>query len=51
MSTETLDMLMQIKVDARVEGGDARDVICQIVERLNADILVMGSHGYGLIKR
>ncbi|XP_031388535.1 universal stress protein A-like protein isoform X2 [Punica granatum] len=41
----------QIKVETRVERGDARDVICKMVERLNADILVMGSHGYGLIKR
>ncbi|KAK4761475.1 hypothetical protein SAY87_029359 [Trapa incisa] len=45
------DLAGDIRVDTRVEGGDARDVICQMVERLNADILVMGSHGYGLIKR
>lgn len=43
--------VLQIRVERRVEGGDPRDVICQTVERLNADILVMGSHGYGLIKR
>ncbi|KAA0048059.1 universal stress protein A-like protein isoform X2 [Cucumis melo var. makuwa] len=40
-----------VKVETRVESGDARDVICQMVEKLGADILVMGSHGYGPIKR
>eukprot|EP01018_Ginkgo_biloba_P017590 Gb_32063 [translate_table: standard] len=31
--------------------GDARDVICQTVEKFGADLLVMGSHGYGTVKR
>lgn len=31
--------------------GDAKDVICATVEKLEADTLVMGSHGYGFIKR
>ncbi|KAF5739992.1 USP-like protein isoform 1 [Tripterygium wilfordii] len=44
-------MCQDVKVETRVEHGDARDVICQMVEKLNADMLVMGSHGYGLIKR
>ncbi|ESR57721.1 Usp domain-containing protein [Citrus sinensis] len=36
----------------RVVGcGDAKDVICGTVEKLEADTLVMGSHGYGFIKR
>lgn len=34
-----------------VETGDARDVICEQVEKLQADILIIGSHGYGTIKR
>lgn len=38
-------------METRVENGDPRDVICQMVEKLGADVLVMGSHGYGLIKR
>lgn len=41
----------QVNVETKVEVGDARDVICETVEKLNADMLVMGSHGYGLIKR
>ncbi|XP_004144759.1 universal stress protein A-like protein isoform X2 [Cucumis sativus] len=45
------DHLNNVKVETRVESGDARDVICQVVEKLGAHILVMGSHGYGPIKR
>ncbi|CAI9103510.1 OLC1v1002007C1 [Oldenlandia corymbosa var. corymbosa] len=40
-----------IKVETKVVNGDPRDVICQVAERLNVDLVVMGSHGYGLIKR
>ncbi|XP_031404814.1 universal stress protein A-like protein isoform X2 [Punica granatum] len=40
-----------VKVETRVENGDARDVICQVAEKLDPDVLVMGSHGYGIIKR
>ncbi|KAL3515968.1 hypothetical protein ACH5RR_022870 [Cinchona calisaya] len=40
-----------IKVESKAEHGDPRDVICQAAERLNVDLVVMGSHGYGLIKR
>ena len=38
-------------METRIEHGDPRDVICQMTEKLGADVLVMGSHGYGLIKR
>ncbi|XWS57443.1 hypothetical protein CRYUN_Cryun09bG0174500 [Craigia yunnanensis] len=41
----------EVKVKVRVENGDPRDLICQVAQRINADVLVMGSHGYGLIKR
>lgn len=34
-----------------IDHGDARDLICQAAEKLHVDMLVMGSHGYGLIKR
>lgn len=42
---------MQVKVETMVENGDPRDVICEVAERLKVDFLVLGSHGYGLIKR
>ncbi|TQD80067.1 hypothetical protein C1H46_034352 [Malus baccata] len=36
----------------RVVGkGDPKNVICNTVEKLKADTLVMGSHGYGFFKR
>ncbi|KAA8545237.1 hypothetical protein F0562_020021 [Nyssa sinensis] len=40
-----------VKVETRVENGDPRDVICQMAQELEVDVVVMGSHGYGLIKR
>ncbi|GMY21869.1 universal stress protein PHOS32-like [Fagus crenata] len=43
--------LQDVKVETRIEHGDPRDVICQMTEKLGADVLVMGSHGYGPIKR
>ncbi|MED6193105.1 hypothetical protein PIB30_015990 [Stylosanthes scabra] len=43
--------LQHVKVETRVENGDPREVICEMAEKLGAHVLVMGSHGYGLIKR
>ena len=34
-----------------VVEGDARNVLCEAVDKFNADVLVVGSHGYGAIKR
>ncbi|PON65680.1 Universal stress protein [Parasponia andersonii] len=34
-----------------VMEGDARNVLCETVERHRASVLVVGSHGYGAIKR
>ncbi|GFQ05711.1 universal stress protein a-like protein [Phtheirospermum japonicum] len=34
-----------------VVDGDARNVLCEAVERHHASVLVVGSHGYGAIKR
>ena len=41
----------ELEVEVKVAIGDARDVICEMVDKLGADVLVMGSHGYGLVKR
>ncbi|KAL5565916.1 hypothetical protein UlMin_029080 [Ulmus minor] len=43
--------LHDVKVETRIENGDPRDVICEMVEKLGVDVLVMGSRGFGLIKR
>ena len=34
-----------------VVEGDARNVLCEAVDRHHATMLVVGSHGYGAIKR
>ncbi|KAL6902269.1 hypothetical protein ACP4OV_005145 [Aristida adscensionis] len=41
----------ELKVEVKVAVGDARSVICQMTDSLGADLLVMGSHGYGFFKR
>uniref|UniRef100_A0A453I906 UspA domain-containing protein n=1 Tax=Aegilops tauschii subsp. strangulata TaxID=200361 RepID=A0A453I906_AEGTS len=41
---------VKVKVDVKVAVGDARSVICDMVDKLGADVLVMGSHGYGFFK-
>ncbi|CAL5208907.1 unnamed protein product [Lathyrus oleraceus] len=38
-------------VIVEVVEGDARNVLCDTVEKHHASILVVGSHGYGAIKR
>ncbi|KAL4636791.1 hypothetical protein ACB092_03G034100 [Castanea dentata] len=43
--------LHDVKVETRIDHGDPRDVICEMTQNLGANVLVMGSHGYGLIKR
>nr|XP_023915416.1 universal stress protein A-like protein [Quercus suber]POF06802.1 universal stress protein a-like protein [Quercus suber] len=43
--------IRDVKVETRIDNGDPRDVICQMTQNLGADLLVMGSHGYGPIKR
>lgn len=41
--------LGDVQVD--VVEGDARNVMCDAVEKYHATILVLGSHGYGAFKR
>ncbi|XP_031498673.1 universal stress protein PHOS34-like isoform X1 [Nymphaea colorata] len=36
---------------AEVVEGDARSVLCEMVEKHHASMLIVGSHGYGAIKR
>lgn len=39
-----------VRVETCVEKGDPRDVICGTAEKAGADMLVMGSHGYGFLQ-
>ncbi|GAB2274422.1 hypothetical protein Dimus_009191 [Dionaea muscipula] len=54
---EVLDWLLalstqvDVTIAAKIYWGDARDKICQAVEHLKLDALVMGSRGLGSIKR
>ncbi|XP_024980410.1 uncharacterized protein LOC112517267 [Cynara cardunculus var. scolymus] len=41
----------KVKVETRVDMGDPRDVVCEVAEKMAVDMVVLGSHGYGLIKR
>ncbi|XP_028774899.1 universal stress protein PHOS34-like [Neltuma alba] len=38
-------------VEVEVTEGDPRNVICEAVDKHHASLLVVGSHGYGAIKR
>ncbi|XP_062223486.1 universal stress protein PHOS34-like [Phragmites australis] len=40
-----------VKVETCVEKGDPRDVICSAAEKVGADMLVMGTRGYGFLQR
>ncbi|XP_051146696.1 uncharacterized protein LOC127262180 isoform X3 [Andrographis paniculata] len=50
-STLCTDFNSELKVEKMVENGDPRDVICEVAARLKVDLVVVGSHGYGPIKR
>uniref|UniRef100_A0A9I9DH83 UspA domain-containing protein n=1 Tax=Cucumis melo TaxID=3656 RepID=A0A9I9DH83_CUCME len=40
-----------VNLERVVGKGDAKNVICRTVEKLGADTLVMGCHGYGFFQR
>lgn len=46
-----LDSVQINGVLLEVMEGDARNVLCEAVEKHHASMLVVGSHGYGAIKR
>ncbi|KAK4273267.1 hypothetical protein QN277_021704 [Acacia crassicarpa] len=47
-----LNTTNNINMERVIGTGDAKDVICSTVQKVKADILVMGSHGYdGFFKR
>lgn len=44
-------MELQISIDFKVMAGEARYAICEGANRLAADLVVVGSHGHGSVKR
>ncbi|XP_010524879.1 PREDICTED: universal stress protein A-like protein isoform X2 [Tarenaya hassleriana] len=40
-----------VKAETLVLEGDPKDVICQAVEQMHVDLLVIGNRGLGMIKR
>ncbi|ERN02884.1 hypothetical protein AMTR_s00135p00026790 [Amborella trichopoda] len=40
-----------VNVETKVVVGDPKELICEMTTKLHADLLVMGSHAYGAIKR
>nr|VDC63245.1 unnamed protein product [Brassica rapa] len=45
------DFESDINIERRVGRGDAKEVICNAVQKLKADMLVIGTHDYGFFKR
>jgi nucleotide-binding universal stress UspA family protein len=47
----TLTEVHGAKVEQRVEAGDAGPMIVWVAEQIGADLVVVGSHGRGVLKR
>jgi nucleotide-binding universal stress UspA family protein len=47
------DVARQVGVQSavRVEVGDAGPIICHVAEQMGVDLVIVGSHGKGLVKR
>ncbi|KAF3495391.1 hypothetical protein DY000_02056898 [Brassica cretica] len=45
------DFESDINIERRVGRGDAKEVIRNVVQKLKADMLVIGTHDYGFFKR
>ena len=45
------NFIMKVKAKTEVVVGDPKEKICEVVDKLHADLLVMGSRGFGPIKR
>lgn len=49
--SETLAEVHGAKVIKRVESGDAGPMVVWVAEQINADVIVVGSHGKSALKR
>jgi nucleotide-binding universal stress UspA family protein len=46
-----LDALLGITAEHLVETGEPGPTICEVAERVGAEVVVVGSHGHGLLQR
>lgn len=44
-------VFLQVNAEILTEEGDAKTAICNVVEKLNIGMLILGDHGLGKIKR
>ena len=49
--TEENCFLVQVNAETQLAVGDAKKAICDAVQKLNVDLLVLGDHGDGKLKR
>ncbi|XP_059077192.1 universal stress protein PHOS34 [Cryptomeria japonica] len=51
--THALDICSQrdVNVEQKVVVGEPKELICETTSKLQADLLVLGSHAYGALKR
>jgi nucleotide-binding universal stress UspA family protein len=47
----TLDAIGRPQAEQRVEVGDPGGVICTVADEIDADVILLGSHGRGVLKR
>jgi nucleotide-binding universal stress UspA family protein len=46
-----LDGVLGIEAEHLVETGEPGEMICEVAERVGADVIAVGSHGHGMLKR
>jgi nucleotide-binding universal stress UspA family protein len=46
-----LDAVLGLATEHLVETGEPGPVICEVAERVGADVVVVGSHGHGWLQR
>ncbi|KAH9305416.1 hypothetical protein KI387_009820, partial [Taxus chinensis] len=44
-------VVFMVTVETMAEVGDPKDTVCDAVEKMQIDLLVVGNHGYGMVKR
>uniref|UniRef100_A0A0E0KJ22 UspA domain-containing protein n=1 Tax=Oryza punctata TaxID=4537 RepID=A0A0E0KJ22_ORYPU len=51
ISRKVVSRALDVSATGAIVEGDAKEAICQAVEEMHADLLVLGSRGLGKIKR